>query len=90
MEVGGRWSREAHTFVRDLALAKARSEPSLLRRRAALAWWARWRSVLAVAAARAFALSLLERRAGTGSDGDLPVAAQVLADARYVPGDVES
>ena len=32
-EVGGRWSHEVSTFVRLLARAEARSEPSILRRR---------------------------------------------------------
>ena len=33
MEVGGRWSPEALTFIRLLARAKARHEPNLIRKR---------------------------------------------------------
>ena len=41
-EVGGRWSQEVNTFVRLLAIAKARCEPSILRRRVEQAWRLRW------------------------------------------------
>jgi len=84
LEVGGRWSREACTFVRGLALARAREEPDLLRKRAALAWHRRYVSILAVAAQRSFGESLLERAAGAGVDGEIPGTQAVLEEARYV------
>ena len=59
-EVGGRWSDESLDFVRRLARAKARSQPEWLRASAAQAYVHRWSGMLAVAAQRAFAASLLE------------------------------
>ena len=38
IEVGGRWSTEAYNFVRQLAEAKARSEPELLKKAAIKGW----------------------------------------------------
>ena len=49
LEVGGRWSEEAVTFVRLLAMAKARTVPQLLRPAAQAAFFHRWTGVLAVA-----------------------------------------
>ena len=46
------------------------------------AWLSRWSVLLSCSAARAVAMSLLERRGGTGSDGETPSTLQVLADAR--------
>ena len=68
-EVGGRWSEETATFLRLLAVARARSESALMRRRAEQAWRMRWGGMLACAAARAFAASLLEQRSNVGGDG---------------------
>ena len=59
MEVGGRWSSEAWTFVRLLAQARTRGEPAILRKAATAAWHRRFVGILAVAAQRAFAESLL-------------------------------
>ena len=53
LEVGGRWSHEAKTFVNLLSRAKARSEPHVLQRRVEQAWRLRWCSILSCAAARA-------------------------------------
>ena len=83
MEVGGLWSSEAWTFVRLLARARARGEPTLLRRGAELAWRRRWVGLLACAAARAFAASLLELPGAAGADGATPSTSEVLEDARY-------
>ena len=63
--VGGRFSEETHTFVRFLARVKTRSIPETLRTRARKSWMFRWGSLLACAAARAFASSLLDRRGAT-------------------------
>ena len=64
-EVGGRWSDETQSFLCQLGRAKVRSEPSILRGRAELAWKLRWASTLACSAARA----LLNLRVGGGADG---------------------
>ena len=83
LEVGGRWSQEARTFVQLLAQARARSEPPLMRRRMEQAWRLRWYSVLSCAAARAFAASLLELRGGHGADGQVPPAHDVEREQLY-------
>ena len=88
VETGGRWSEQAWQFVRQLAKAKAREAPWKLRVSAELAWRARWTNLLAIAAQRAVAETLLDRPAAGGADGDLASLAEVLADARYagLPG----
>ena len=83
-EVGGRWSDESAQFVRQLAKAKARGEPPILRSRAQQAWTLRWSSILACSAAKSLALSLLERRGGLGADGATPSASEVIGDARHL------
>jgi hypothetical protein len=83
LEVGGRWSSVAWEFVRLLARSKARGEPERLRRGAEQAWRRRWVGLLACAAARAFAASLLELAEECGPDGDAPSTEVVLEDARY-------
>ena len=85
-EVGGRWSEETRAFVQQLAKAKSRSVPRILVGRARQAWQHRWSSMLACASARAFALSLLDRRPVSGSDGATPSSAEVLADCRHLHG----
>ena len=72
METGGRWSAEAVTFVRLLAKHKASSNPPSLRHAAALAWTSRWTALLATAAMRSFACSLLMLPASTSSNVDGP------------------
>ena len=52
---GGRWSPEVVKLVDMLAGAKAQEAPSVLRRSAHLAGRCRWRLMLAVSCARAFA-----------------------------------
>ena len=71
LEVGGRWSRETQAFVTQLARAKARGETQLMRRRAEQGWRLRWGSILACAAARAVASTMLELPGARGSDGDV-------------------
>ena len=82
-EVGGRWSDETRSFLCQLARAKARSEPSILRGRAEQAWRLRWASTLACSAARAFAASLLNLRVGGGVDGDVPRTHEVVNEFRH-------
>ena len=83
IETGGRWSEEALQFVRLLARCKARAYPRILRKSAQLAWSSRWLGVLAVAAHRALAHTLLELPVSeAGCDGDAPCFEDVLHDAR--------
>ena len=83
LEVGGRWSREAWSFVRNLARARAREEPELLRKRAEAMWHKRFVGIMAVAAQRALGESLLERLSGTGVDGEIPSTQCVLEEMRH-------
>ena len=82
-EVGGRWSEEYRQFLCQLASAKTRNESKVLRSRARQAWLHRWRSLLACSSARAFAMSLLERRGGTGADDPTSSTADVVWEARF-------
>ena len=92
LEVGGRWSEEAVTFVRLLAKAKARTVPQLLRTAAQAAFVHRWTGMLAVAAQRSLAATLLELPVddAEGVDGDQPVLEDVLVDARLVEAPIPS
>jgi len=83
LEVGGRWRKEASVFLRLLAHARARAEPPLLRQAAQMAWQRRWMGILACAASRSFAASLLERSPVHGTDGHSPSTMDVLIDARH-------
>ena len=80
---GGRPLDETRSFLCQLARAKARSEPSILRGRAEQAWRLRWASTLACSAARAFAASLLNLRVGGGVDGDVPRTHEVVNEFRH-------
>ena len=84
MEVGGRWSTEALQFVQLLAKARARGVPRILRAATQVAFTQRWTGMLAVAAQRALARTLLEApvSAVVGTDGDAPVLEDVLAEVR--------
>ena len=79
LEVGGRWSSDAAAFVSDLAWARARSAPALLRAAAANAWRLRWTALLSVAAQTAFAATLCgtEAAAVAGRDGEEPLLSVV-------------
>ena len=65
-ETGGLFSEQTQTFIRLLARAKTRSVPEPLRTRARQSWALRFGSLLACAAARALASSLLDRRGQSG------------------------
>ena len=82
-EVGGRWSGETRSFLSQLAKAKARQMPIVLRRRTEQAWRLRWQALLSCTAAKAFAASLLELRGGQGADGDVPWAHEVENTFKY-------
>ena len=82
-EVGGRWSDEACLFIAGLARAKARSDPRAVKAVARRACHQRWSTLMACCGARAFALSLLERRAALGADGTPPSTFDVVGDYRH-------
>ena len=82
-EVGGRWSDETLMFLKLVANAKSRSAPGPLRGKARAAWFRRCSAILSCSAAKAFALSLLDRRPMIGSDGEVPHLHSVLGDSRY-------
>ena len=71
-------SEETIAFIRHLAKARAREEPFILRKRAEQGWRMRWCSLLACAAARAFAASLLAQRTQGSVDGETPNVHSVL------------
>ena len=83
-EVGGRFSEGTADFVNRLAKARARASPQLLRASVRAAYAHRWSGILAVAAQRALAATLLEFPVDDteGIDGEPPVLEDVLADAR--------
>ena len=87
LELGGRWSTEAATFVRLLARCKARSAPPPSRAAAISAYTLQWSALLSFAAARSFAASLLFLPVtGTANvDGELPPLSDILTDSTAQP-----
>ena len=83
IEVGGRWSQEATTFLRLLAQAKARTIPARLKASFTKALIHRWSAQITHAAMTAYAASLLEFDcvASTVTDGNQPLTSEVLAEA---------
>ena len=79
-EVASRSSDECPSSLRRLTRAKVRCEFPHLKVRTRRVWFSRWSIMLSCSAARAVAL-LLERRGGTGSDGETPFM-QVLEKTR--------
>ena len=59
IEVGGRWSEEAASFITSLARTKTRDTPAPLRHAATTSLISRWKTFLTHAAMTAFAASLL-------------------------------
>ena len=84
VDVGGRIRQEALGFVRQLATAKARGVPARLRAAAQQANIHKWTGMLAVAAQRAFAMSLLELPLAMADecDGAEPPLAEVAHRAQ--------
>ena len=78
-----RWSMETRSSLSQLAQARARGEPHLMRRRMEQAWRLRWGSMLSCAAARVVATSLLELPGARGVDGETPTVADVEQESRY-------
>ena len=87
IEVGGRFSQESTHFLGLLAAAKTRSVPPLLRSSATTAFVSRWSALLAAAAFRSFAASLLLEETATHSnlDADPPLLSDVLWQTPPVP-----
>ena len=81
-EVGGRWSDETADFLCQLAWAKVRELPEDLQRDGRRAWLRRWQKLLGCAAAKSFALSLLDL-APSGCDGVVPSVHEVICEARH-------
>ena len=81
-EVGGRWSDETADFLCQLAWAKVRELPEDLQRDGRRAWLRRWQKLLGCAAAKSFALSLLDL-SPSGCDGEVPSVHEVICEARH-------
>lgn len=85
IEVGGRWSPEAIDLLRKLVRVRARAAPAYLRAATTQAFACRWSGLLAVAAHKAFAASLLALplQGEVCIDGDAPAMSDLLTDARW-------
>ena len=79
----GRWSDETAQFFRALAKHRAQGAPGVMRQRVQSAWLRRWGNLLACNVAKAFALSLLDRRPPIGVGGDAPSVHEVVRDSRF-------
>ena len=84
-EVGGRWGESWFELISQLAKAKSRSAPRLLRRSAEYAWNRRWWDMLAAAAQGGFVSSLVGEGDAFGDlrDGFPPPHSSVMSDSRY-------
>ena len=89
LEVGGRWSTEAASFIRQLAQTRCRAAPAALQTATAQAYIARWSALLTHAAQTAFAKSLLfeDLRLHTAGDGESPLLSDLL-DLHTTPPDI--
>ena len=87
IEVGGRWSQEAATVVRQLARSRARTMPLPSRAAYTSALALQWSALLSFAVARAFAASILAMPLAGASnlDGELLLASDLLADSSESP-----
>ena len=84
MEVGGRWSEEAHFFLEIMASAKARDAPLALRGSVFQTCKHRWTAMLAVAGMRSFANTLLEQAPGGElHEGACPTLGQLLCNEAH-------
>ena len=80
---GAGGQKKPKSFIGQLAMAKARSEPRIPQRRVEQAWRMRCESLLACAAGRAFASSLLEVRSPGGADGPNRASEDVVQEFRF-------
>ena len=84
VEIGGRWDAGALRFLRKLAHGRARSVPEWLRASTAHAHLYRWSAMLAVAAQKAYAATLLRLPLESEIvNGEAPAGSDVLADSRF-------
>ena len=85
VEVEGRFGAEAANWLRLLAGQRASDVQAAMRAAARAAWVARWSGLLAVAAQRAVAASLLELPLAGECNvaGEAPELHEVLADVRW-------
>ena len=85
LEVEGRWSQEATSFIKLLAQHKARQAPPILQHSITTALIARWSALLTHAAQQAFAATLVETPQAlanhTNTEGNEPTFSQLLAEA---------
>ena len=85
VETGGRWGPEPTAFLRLLAHARAASAHAAVRSALRAAYVSRWSGVIAVAAQRALASSLLELPLeAVGAAAGEPAVHEVLQDARWL------
>ena len=89
LDVGGRWSQEATSFIKLLAQHKARQAPPILQHSITTALIARWSALLTHAAQQAFAATLVETTQAlanhTNTEGNEPTFSQLLAEAPPKP-----
>ena len=73
-EIGGRMSDDSRDLLRQLASARARSAPLLVRAAAKNAWLRRWTGMLGVAVQDALAATLVDDAVALldGCDGEAP------------------
>ena len=89
IEVGGRWSEEAASFITSLARTKTRDTPAPLRQAATTSLISRWTAFLTHAAMTAFAASLLleDPTHHHNLDGEPPSLRDLLAQLPADPTD---
>ena len=89
IEVGGRWSEEAASFITSLARTKTRDTPAPLRHAGATSFISRWTAFLTHAAMTAFAASLLfeDPTHHHNLDGEPPSLSDLLAQPAPDPTD---
>ena len=87
IEVGGRWSSQAAEFVRRPTRSRARAAPVAARAAVTSALALRWSALLAFAAARSFAASLLSLplAATANVDGEASLLSNFPADSAEPP-----
>ena len=85
LEVGGKWTPEAATFIRLLARARAAEVPTSPQAAPGAAWVLRWSGILADEGQRALSASLLELApcGECSAGGPEPALHELLADARW-------
>ena len=87
-ERGGRLNRDGCSLLADAAVARARTEPAVLRKAAARGWRTRWTTMVSVSVQSALAATLVDD--GTclldAADGPAPLAVDVWLNCRASTG----